>query len=83
MGGWILYFSWSSSLIYRLLVLKSFAENSYLKKACTGRLACWLMPIVPDLGQQRSGGSQFKASLGKKLVRPHPNQKVDLGGMHL
>jgi hypothetical protein len=31
----------------------------------------------------RSGGSRFKANLGKSLSRPHLNQQAECGGTHL
>jgi hypothetical protein len=35
------------------------------------------------LGRLRSGGSQFNASLGKKLTRTHLKQQIGCGGAYL
>jgi hypothetical protein len=34
------------------------------------------MPVLSVLGRQRSQGSKFKASPGKKLVRPYLNKET-------
>jgi hypothetical protein len=39
--------------------------------------------LPQQLRRQRSGGSWFKASLGKKLVRPYLNKQVRYGGVYL
>jgi hypothetical protein len=38
----------------------------------------WLTPAIQDATwRRRSGRSQFSASPGRKLVRPHLNQSVE------
>jgi hypothetical protein len=40
-------------------------------------MALWFMPVIPATQEVETGGSQFEASQGKKLVRPY--LKIKLG----
>jgi hypothetical protein len=60
--------------------LRDFTNTSYniVKKKTTtlkSGLAQWLMPIIPTTQGQKSGGSQFKVTPDKKLVRT-PSQSI-------
>jgi hypothetical protein len=41
------------------------------------------MPVLPATKEVEYGGSRFKVSLGKELVRHHLNQQAGCGGTHL
>jgi hypothetical protein len=45
-------------------------QNLVIKRG----LATWFIPVIPATQEAEVGGSPFKASPGKKVVRPHLSQ---------
>jgi hypothetical protein len=43
----------------------------------------WLMFMIQANWEAEIGGVKFKASPGKKLVRPHSNKQIGYGGTNL
>jgi hypothetical protein len=62
------------SSVRKLHTAKSKPTRSKKSQLCWVGGGGWLMSVNLATQEQRFGGSRFKASPGKKLVKPHLNQ---------